>query len=277
MKSIYSVVVFLFCAFGVEAQSVVDSMYENGVNKWAYRPVHESDIMHRKTVVRGIDLRERQNRPMFGKNREITKLLINAVKEGTVTAYQNDSLTKKLSLEEFQENLTIPGAEPEYTEEEKEMMLEMGDSSFLHMEETQYYLPSDLYQLELKEEVVFDKEHSLKSYHIIAITIYVPADHPANVKQILQPVASFSYKELVEELFRDNPEAIWFNAQNDSQHKNLAEAFELRLFSSYLLSVSNPAGSYLIDMYGGDPSKGVEASEWAQDELLEEEHNLWDH
>src|SRR4051812_20522944 len=44
-----------------------------GFNKYSLRPIHESDIMYRKTILRAMDLREKQNKPMFSKNREITK------------------------------------------------------------------------------------------------------------------------------------------------------------------------------------------------------------
>ena len=113
-------------------------------------------------------------------------------------------------------------------------------------------------------------------YDIQSITMFVPADNPSNIKGIQITIASFEYKELVNKLFKDNPNAIWFNPQNDQQHKNLADAFELRLFSSYIEKVSNPSDAYLVDIYGGDQHKGILASQWAAYEIMEYEHNLWE-
>jgi gliding motility associated protien GldN len=113
-------------------------------------------------------------------------------------------------------------------------------------------------------------------YNILAVSLYVPADHPSNIRGIQTIVASFSYKELAEKLFKDNPKAVWFNPTNDAEHKNLADAFELRLFSSYILKVSNPNDAYLSDIYGGDQTKGIMASQWAAFDLLEYEHHLWE-
>ena len=130
--------------------------------------------------------------------------------------------------------------------------------------------------MQIKENLVFDKQRSVMYHDILAITMLVPADHPDNIKGIELPIASFSYKELKQKVFTDNPNAIWYNPYNDAEHKSLADAFELRLFSSYIIKVSNPNDDYLVDIYGGDPKVGIMASQWKEFELLEYEHNLWE-
>ncbi|HEY8400140.1 MAG TPA: gliding motility protein GldN [Cytophagaceae bacterium] len=275
----------LFCGYVSVAQETESYESESssfsesdGFNKYSVRPIHVSDIMYKKTLIRAVDLREKQNRPMFSKNREITRLLIDAVKRGDITPYANDSLDdgRQLTIDEFLERMTIPSETAELTAEEKEIALANGDSSVLLSGGTEYYFPTDLYQLEIKEDLIFDKQRSRMYYDIHALTVFVPADHPSNIKGIQLPVASFKYKELVEKLFTDNPIAVWYNPQNDAGHKALADAFELRLFSSYIIKVSNPTDAYLVDIYGGDQHKGIMASQWAAFELLEYEHNLWE-
>jgi gliding motility associated protien GldN len=249
---------------------------DNGYNPMSLRPIHVSDIMWKKTLIRAIDLREKQNKPLFSKNKEITRLLIDAVTNGDITIYANDSLDRKLTIDEFNESIKIPIEGGELTAEEKEIALANGDSSVLQTGGPSFYFPTDLYQMEIKEDLIFDKQRSRLYYDILAVTMYVPADHPQNVKGIQQVICSFSYKELVEKVFKDNPKAIWFNVQNDQQHKNLADAFDLRLFSSYIIKVSNPYDAYLVDIYGGDQQKGIMASQWAAMELMEFEHHLWE-
>ncbi len=250
----------------------------DGYNKYSVRPIHSSDIMYKKTILRTLDLREPQNKPLFSTNRWITKLLIDAAKRGDITPYNNDSLDmgKKLTLDEFGERIKMPSTAAELSPEEREIALANGDSSVLQSAAGAEYFPNDLYQLQIKEDMIFDKQRSRMYYDIIAITMFVPADNPANVKGIQIPIASFEYKELVNKLFKDNPNAIWFNPQNDQQHKNLADAFELRLFSSYIEKVSNPSDAYLVDIYGGDQQKGIMASQWAAHDIMEYEHNLWE-
>jgi gliding motility associated protien GldN len=250
----------------------------SGYNKFSVRPIHESDIMYKKTIIRALDLREKQNKPLFSKNRELTRLLIDAVQRGDIKAYASDSLydAKTLTIEEFNERIKMPSEQAELSAEELEIMKANGEDIAALGGGPSYYFPTDLYQLEIKEDIIFDKQRSRLYYDIHAITMYVPADHPANIRGIQTPIASFEYKELVNKLFKDNPKAIWFNPQNDQQHKNLADAFELRLFSSYIIKVSNPNDAYLVDIYGGDQQKGIMASQWAAFELLEYEHNLWE-
>lgn len=255
-----------------------DGITVDGYNKYSVRPIHESDIMYKRSVVRTLDLREPQNRPLFSTNRQITKLLIEAVRKGDITPYNNDSLDlgRKLSIQEFNERMRMPSDAAILTEEEKQIALANGDSSVLAGGGDADYLPQNLYQMNLKEDFVFDKQRSRQYFDIQSLTMAVPADLPSNKKGIETVVASFIYKELVEKLFKDNPNAIWFNRQNDREHKNLADAFELRLFSSYIVKVSNPEDNYLVDIYGGDQYKGILASQWAAFTLMEYEHNLWE-
>jgi len=258
--------------------SAVDPIMKGGFNKYSVRPVHVSDIMFKKTILRALDLREKQNKPLFSKNKEITKLLIEAVERGDLKPFKTDSLEEGslLTIEEFKENIKIPSDQAELTEEEKAIMIANGDSSFLQGGGgVNYYFPRDLYQLQVKEDLIFDKQRSRMYYDVHAITMLVPADHPSNIKGIEIPVASFKFKDVVTVL-KDNPNAVWFNPQNDAQHKSIADAVELRLFSSYILKVSNPDDAYLVDIYGGDQLKGIMASQWAAFELLEYEHNLWE-
>jgi gliding motility associated protien GldN len=285
MKKI-SVIVSLFLA--MVSPSVVSaqesSVDTTGYNPLSVRPVHESDIMYKKSLLRALDLREKQNQPLFSKNREITKLIIDAVVSGDITPYYNDSLNAgsyngngQLTITEFQEKMLIPNDQPALDSNEIAIMLANGDSSALQSNVgAQYFFPTDLYQMEIKEDILFDKQRSRMYFDIHAITIKVPADHPSNIKGIEIPVASFKYVELVNKLFKDNPNAIWYNPQNDEEHHELADAFELRLFSSYIIKVSNPKDAYLVDIYGGDLQKGIMASHWAAFELLEYEHNMWE-
>lgn len=259
-------------------ESIGDPIMKGGYNKYSVRPVHESDIMFKKTILRAVDLREKQNKPLFSKNKEITKMLFEAVERGDLKPYATDSLEegRMLTIEEFKENMKIPSDQAELTEEEKAIMLANGDSSFLEAGGgVNYYFPRDIYQLQLKEDLIFDKQRSRMYYDVHALTVLVPSDHPANIKGIEIPVASFVYRDVVQVL-RDNPNAVWYNPQNDAQHKSIADAFELRLFSSYIIKVSNPDDAYLVDIYGGDQLKGIMSSQWAAFELLEFEHNLWE-
>ncbi len=265
----------------------------DGYNKFSTKGIHISDIMWQKSVLRAIDLREKQNEPLMSTGREMPQILIDAVKAGVVTPYKTDSLSDgtPLTKEEFLKNLQIPSTEVELTDEEKEFAAnedsdedwDMGDDedgdegdSEPESSGVEYYFAKQLYQMQIKEDMIFDKQRSVMYYDIIALGMFIPSDVPDNIKGIEIPIAWFSFSELNEKVFTDNPSAIWYNPYNDSEHRSLSDAFELRLFSSYIIKVSNPADEYIVDIYGGNPKTGIMASEWKAYELLEYEHNLWE-
>jgi gliding motility associated protien GldN len=249
------------------------------------RPIPESDMMYRKTVWRTIDLREKQNKPLFADGRQISKVIIEAVKRGELPIYKNDSLTATLTQQEFTTNMTIPDEGGGMSEEEKAMGFgepePAGDDAWgadatataAAMGPAEFFA-KDLYQLEMKEDAIFDKKRSRMYHDIKSLTLVVPASLKANIKGRDIPVGTFKYSDLVK-VFRDHPtEAIWYNPRNDAQHKNLADAFDLRLFSSFITKVSNPNNSSLEDVYGG-PQQGILAAQTTAEQMIEYEYNLW--
>lgn len=86
--------------------------------------VHLSDKMWSKKVVRAIDLRERQNESLFAKGNEISKILLNGLKNNQLTPYLNDSLNKNtiLTKGEISDALKLPS---NFVEEDTSYMLSL--------------------------------------------------------------------------------------------------------------------------------------------------------
>lgn len=284
MTYIRKVLFSLVCVAGATAASFAQEADSRGYNPLSVRPIHDSDIMYKKTIWEQLDLREKQNKPFMAANNEITKVIFDAVRADLLTAFKTDSVNTPLSKDEFIENISASGSKltgDELAAEKKRIQ----EDAFLTKEEkaqqiaglasgggAQEFPPSTFTQVELKEDVIFDKERSRLYFDIQTITIYLPADK--NEAGFLKPVASFKYKDLVR-VFKNNPNAIWFNAQNNAEHKNLSDAFDLRLFSGRIIKISNPDNSYLTDVYEGN-RKGLLASEWIKQQIMEFEHNLWE-
>jgi gliding motility associated protien GldN len=274
----------LFFSGGVMAQQVSTTVASNP----SARPIPEHDILFKKTVWRKIDLREKQNQPMFSQNREITKVIIDAVRAGDLVAYKNDSVNTPLTVEEFFTNMTPSETGDVLTEEEiaagfgkKDAAKEedawgavLGDKAVSNNTGpvSNEYFANQLYLLELKENVVFDKKRSRMYHDIQTISVKVPST--LNPLGFEQTVGSFRMNDLAK-LFKANPEsAIWYNTQNDAQHKNLADAFELWLFSSYITKISNTGDRDLATIYGGG-KQGLYAAQQALEALIEYEYSLW--
>ncbi len=97
-----------------QAQERVDST----VNQFSARPIGDEDIMMKRTLWRRIDLHEKQNMPLFSKNNEITRYLLDAAKAGLIDAYANDSCAAPLTSEQLHKRLIIPNQTGGLSEEE---------------------------------------------------------------------------------------------------------------------------------------------------------------
>ncbi len=136
------------------------------------------------------------------------------------------------------------------------------------------YFPTDITVLELKEDYVFDKRRSRQYYDMKSITLIIPAAKTST--GLDREVASFRYKD-VDRYFRSNPtKFIWYNNQNNARHLNMADAFDLRLFSSRILKQSNSKNAYLSQIYGGE-REGLVKAQQLEYKLMEWEHNLWEY
>lgn len=260
---------------------------EFGYNTNSLRPIRIHDQLFRKTLWWQIDLREKMNRPMNAKNMEITRVIIEAVKGGILRPYVNDSLTTRMSYEDFIKKITVTSEGDGLTEEERALGFgveddvgggwggdEFGPNSPSSSGPVEYLPGKDLYLLELKEDLIFDKKRSRLYHDIQSITIILPADR--NNKSVDIPIATFSYKELVENVFKGNDKAIWFNNANPKEHRNLAEAFELRLFTAHLVKYQNSEDATIEDIFG-DQKAAMYASLQIEYALLDYETQLWEY
>lgn len=254
------------------------------------RPIRRADVMYNNTVWIRMDLREKQNEPFFAANSEITKIIIDAVKAGVLRPYKNDSLITRMSIQEFNENLKIPGADEGLSDEDLAMGFggddfgggggddwgggdwgsEGGAEEDAGPEE---FFAKDIRIIELKENRMFDRKRARMYYDIQSVRLIIPGDlYPTGIDK---PLATFSYKELVSNVFIDNPAAVWYNAKNTAENKNLADAFELRQFTGKIVKYSNPKDAVIDDIYKGNLKLGLAKSQEYEHRLLEYESDLW--
>ncbi len=267
----------------VSAQEIDDNSY----NYNSIRPIRKADIMYKKSVWYRLDLREKINAPFFSEGNWITKIVIDAVKAGVLRPYKNDSLLQRMSLQEFLENLKVPGVDG------GDDMFGGGDGVFGGGDEwgggfddwggdgtativedaPAEFFPKQIYMLELKEDIIFNKKTSQLRHDIQSIKLIIPGDlYPTGIDKEL---ATFSYKELVDNVFVDNPDAIWFNEKNINENKNLADAFELRQFSGRVYKFSNAKDQIVEEVYGGNQKLGLAKSLEFKYDMVDYETELW--
>ena len=75
-------ILFILLSFTPIDEAYAQSEVSNGYNPLSLRQVHESYLMWKRTLWRRVDLMEKQNKPFFAINRELSKVMIDAVQRG---------------------------------------------------------------------------------------------------------------------------------------------------------------------------------------------------
>ena len=280
-------VLFVLLSFSSIDRTYAQAEVSNGYNPLSLRQVHESYLMWKKTLWRRVDLKEKQNKPFFAINREISKIIFDAVQRGVLIPYNSDSVTDNnvMAREDFlinvqQENLDddddfgggfeddpfAAAADPFADEVEEE---ESAGPQLIPNREFSIF--------EIREDLYFDRVHSRIYFDIQSITMYLPGDSFFNLTGIEKPVASFRFIDLYN-LFKSMPkEAIWFNENNIAQHKNLADAFLLRLFKGIIVKIANADDIRVSELFSKSRKDGIMASFKVEQDLIEWEANLWEY
>ncbi|MBI94854.1 MAG: gliding motility protein GldN [Flammeovirgaceae bacterium] len=289
MKNLNKVLVLfvLLTLLPVEDSYSQSSAESNGYNPLSLRQVHESYLMWKKTLWRRVDLKEKQNKPFFARNREISKIIIEAVERGVLIPYDSDSVNDSnvMSREVFIEN--IQQADDDIEEEEgfdlDDPFAGFGeDDPFAEeVEEISVgpiYIPKREFSIfEIKEDLYFDRIHSRIYFDIQAITMYLPGDSFYNPAGFEKPIASFRFIDLFNLFKSMNKDAIWYNENNIAQHKNLGDAFLLRLFKGIIVKIANADDIRVSELYAKSRKEGIMASFKVEQDLMEWESNLWEY
>lgn len=241
--------------------------------------VDEIYKMFSKTMWRRMDLEIKQNRPFFSRNGEVSRVLMEALNAGDLKAYSTDSTLNVMpdSVVQSMLSFTVQESGPEDPND---------PYSPIVTRDVTTKIPGNLFSVAyLKEDVIFDRNRSRMYWYIRAVSLTVPGK-PEYVNQYgitgeLSNVLHFKYDEVVEVLRSDKykDKAIWYNGQNISAHRNLADAFELRLFHAPIIKVANNQDEDIRQMYqdeiARDPMKALIIQQQLEHDLAEYEAELW--
>ncbi len=224
---------------------------------FSVKRIREDDKMYQISVWRRIDLRERYNLSLYGSGDSRSNGIVNniykaVVDENALEVFADEGFTKPLSIAEFQENFWISAN---------------GDSIFV----------KQLYYLDFKEDMVFDRHHSGFVFDIKHIELVMPSATNANAGQ--KTVAFIRYKDFIN-YFKSHPSARWLNYVNISKSLTYDEAFESRLFRSVVRKYTNSEEALIADMVkGNNPNPEMQAyldGLAFEYKLLEFENSLWE-
>ena len=271
-------------------------------------PIDKVDIQYKATFWRKMDLREKINQPFFSKNSEISKFLLEGVKSKMLDAYSDDSLKTVLTSIEFAERMKDKRIKikSEFSENELKAGLggggkkskgadsnsddgwgggipskddsksdgdDWGDEGADISKVVTDYITKELYTLRIKENVIIDRKRSRLYFDIQSITLMAPAEKEG----VEYEIASFSYNQLHKYFKKRENDCIWFNPNNEMQHRNMADAFDLRLFNAPIIKKGNGADQLLQEEVGGlDASKMLRKSQKLEQQLQDKEAEMWE-
>jgi gliding motility associated protien GldN len=251
----------------------------NGQDSNRKPEVDEIYKMFKKTMVRRMDLEEKQNSPFFSKNGEISKILIQALQNGDLKVYNSDSTLNVMPDSTLQKMLA-------FSVEEMRPQDPNDPYSPMVTQEITTTIPYNLYSvLYMKEDVMFDRNRSRMYWYIRTLTLTVPGKPEyVDIYGITGEMSNylhFNYDEVVEvlrsEKYRDK--AIWYNSQNVAAHRNMSDAFEIRLFSAPIIKVSNQLDLDIRQQYSAeiakDPMRALMLQQKMDYDLAEFEAQLW--
>ncbi|NLR92762.1 type IX secretion system ring subunit PorN/GldN [Flammeovirga agarivorans] len=257
-------------------------------NPHSMMDIQNYEVMWKKSLWFRVNLQTKINNGFFAKNHEVTKIIIDAVKDDRIIPYSSDTLENRISKEEFLSRLIIPQTVGDISEYEDDDAA-WGDVDGVTVKKDNgqkpgdEYSPDRLWAIELKVDRVFDKRRSKMYNDLVAVNLIIPASE--NPKGIDIVLGSFSFKELNDQVFhiknpegklQEDPKAVWYNGVNAAQHRNLGDAFALELWDGRLIKFENPQDNSIIMMYGND-QRSLYQSQEAVYKLMEYEALLWEY
>jgi len=191
--------------------------------------VREQDVLFRKHLVRAISLKDPRNIDLFGENAVLSEVLLSAVVKGDLLAYTDRSCKEEQSREEILSKVISSD------------------------EDTVGFLfPHSLKEIELGEDIIFDKHRSEFVFDQKYIALIIPQSE--NYRGIIEPLAYFKYADCIK-VFNSDERAF---SQNFSGVKvPFNDLFLTHTYKSYIVKIGN--GNYFDQLYP-DPSKAFIAA-----------------
>ena len=205
--------------------------------------IRDVDKMYQISVWRRIDLRERYNLPLAGsgiaKKNGIVQHIYDAVLTDSLPVFKDENFETELGIQDFQNSYWF--RTEDFDGDNK------ADSIFG---------PADIFYIDLKEDFVFDRQHSQTKFDVKYIALVMPSEinmHKTYDNDSISPalkektIAYFRYNDFIK-YFKNHPSARWINFKNSSESKTYPQAFEKRDFRSVITRFTNENDFTVLDL-----------------------------
>ncbi len=282
--SILVIMILTFVMSGF-SQDVMDGIYVKEhvpVRKpIPYYHLREADVMWSKVVWRLLDLKEKENHPLYYPTKptddrvSLTQLMLNGITNEGISVYGTDDeyneFAEVITLEEVN---TLLGATPDSTEEE-----DILTGEFVWKKWVNDPKPDEVTRMLMKEEWAFDKQRSKMEVRIIGLCPIRRFIKETNAEGVDPEEATLSASMLFWAYFPSFRPLFArqevFNPMNDSERRTFDDIFFKRKFASHIYRITNVYDNRQIMEYKKGEDLLLEA-ERLKDWMFKFEHDLWE-
>jgi len=267
----------------VSAQDALTEVYtrEHIPNKAPvpYSYIREADVMWAKDIYRIIDLKEKQNLPLYypvrpiGDRFNLVQLLLWGIDNEGIRAFSTDDTRNEFTIPLDRTKIDDAfGAGSQTIKTTDPVTGELKDTTILNER-----LTDEVKQILVKEKWFFDRNHSVMTVRIVGvcpIRVYNRLDDqglPTDL--VLRKLTCWVYFPEIRPLLARHEV---FNEFNDAQRISFDDYFMQRRFSSYVFAESNVYDNRRINSY----ALGMDAlleSERIKEYLFNMEHDMWEY
>ena len=250
-----------------------DIFYDNdleNVSPVPFPAIRKGDVMWSKRIWREVDMRQKMNQPFYypiephNNWRNFITVIMDALKEGSITAYDISTTDEFLVPLTYQEIITrqidtvhrtLTRPYPPYNEYDTVIFSEFD--------------PTKVLRIRIKEDWYFDKERSQMLVRILGVCPVMIKERDG--EEFSEPLFWVYFPEARTVLARSEV----FNRYNDAARRSYDEVFMKRIFTSYVYKEQN-----VYDRRISEYAVGLDAlleAERIKNELLNFEQSLWEY
>ncbi len=243
-----------------------------------YSYLREADVMWAKDIYRIVDLKQKQNLPLYyplnpiNDRYNLVSLILWGIDNEGIRAFSSDDPNNEFTIPLDRNQIDEVFGAGTQTIKRLDMEGNLVDTTIVNERRT-----DEVKQILVKEKWFFDKNHSVMNVRIVGlcpIRVYNQLDDQGlPTDAIFRQKTVWVYFPELRPLFARHE---MFNQNNDAQRISFDDYFIQRRFNSYIFAESNVYSNRVITDY----SVGLDAlleAERVKQYLFETEHDLWEY
>ncbi|NVN94365.1 MAG: gliding motility protein GldN [Bacteroidetes bacterium] len=234
-----------------------------------YAPVREADVSWYTKIWREISFKEKMNQVFYYPDRSIRdrvsfmQMLMDAIKEGSITVYDNDEFTKPLSFEDMN---------AQFERTDTIQVEDVDNPGVFNAKEVKRKIDiTDIKTIRLKEVQFFDKQRSVMDVRILGICpLLQDRDEKGELKPAYMPMFWIYFPD-ARPVFAKTE---LYNPKNGAERRTFDDIFQKRYFSSFIIKEDNTYDRKISEFKTG--LDALLEAERIKEYIFDLEHNLWE-